>query len=123
MPPIRVLIYDVPRMLHEIVIDALGHEAGVAVVPPPAGCTTLAATLRAVRGADVVVVDAGHPELSEAAWPPPLAGRVGPALLAVAADGRQASLVELWPHHVALGELSPDALATAVRFAATPTTS
>ena len=123
MEPIRVLIYDVPRMLHAIVSDALARDAGVAVIPAPPGRTTLAATLRAVRGADVVVVDAGHPELSEAAWPPPLAGRVGPALLAVAADGRDASLVELWPHRVALGELSPDALTRAVRLAATPTTS
>jgi hypothetical protein len=109
-------------MLEEIVRQTLESEPDLTFVQPP-GCDTLAATLRVTAGADVVVVDAGHPEIGETAWPPPLAGRVGPVLLGIAADGREAFLVELWPHRVDLGELSPETLAATVRFAATPNTS
>jgi len=102
--PIRVLIADMPGILRGVVRHSLETHDDFEVVEDLGARGSLAAAVERT-GAHVVVVDAAHPE-ARSDWP-------AVALLAVAADGRKAWRVQ------PLGELSPEALANAVRSAVT----
>ena len=104
MEPIRVLIADMPGVLRGVVRHSLETHDDVTVVDELTSPAPLAEAV-ARTGAQVVVVDAGHPE-ARCEWP-------SVVLLALAPDGREAWRVE------PLGELSPEALAAAVRSAVT----
>lgn len=104
MDPIRVLIADMPGVLRGVVRHSLETHDDLVVVEELTSPAPLADAV-ARSGAQVVVVDAGHPE-ARGDWP-------DVALLALTADGREAWRVE------PLGELSPEALAAAVRSAVT----
>jgi DNA-binding NarL/FixJ family response regulator len=100
--PIRVLIADMPGVLRGVVRHSLETHDDLQVVGELTTPEPLADAV-ARSGAQVVVIDAGHPE-ARGRWP-------AVALLALAADGREAWRVE------PLGELSPEALPAAVRSA------
>lgn len=104
MEPIRVLIADMPGVLRGVVRHSLETHDDLEVVEELSAPVPLA-DAAARTGAQVVVVDAGHPE-ARGDWP-------AVVLVALAADGRNAWRVE------PLGELSPEALAAAVRSAVT----
>jgi DNA-binding NarL/FixJ family response regulator len=102
--PIRVLIADMPGVLRGVVRHSLESHDDLLVVEELTTPEPLADAV-ARTGAQVVVIDAGHPE-ARGRWP-------AVVLLALAADGREAWRVE------PLGELSPERLVAAVRSAVT----
>lgn len=104
MDPIRVLVADMPPILRDVVRHSLQSVEDLDVVEDPGAGLSLADAIERVR-AQVVIVDAAHPE-ARGSWPPVV-------LLALAADGRNAWRVE------PLGGISPEALGTAVRSAVT----
>lgn len=117
--PIRVLILDMPRMLHEIVhrsVDACEDMVVVGSVHDGDGAS-LADCVRAT-GPEVVVIGADHPDIAASRA---LAERSVTKLLAVADDGGETFLYELRPSRTQLGELSTTALLAAIRSAAATT--
>lgn len=122
LQPIRVLIVDMPRMLHEIVHRSVDecddmlvvgslheHDEGVLVQQVEE------------TEPEVVVIGADHPDVLAKRCPALLENRAMTKLLAVADDGGETFLYELRPARTPLGELSPTALLAAIRSAAAPT--
>lgn len=122
MQPIRVLIVDMPRMLHEIVHRSVDECDDMLVVGslPGSDDGTLADCV-AETEPEVVVIGADHPDVAASRCPRLLADRAMTKLLAVADDGGETFLYELRPTRTPLGELSPTALLAAIRSAAAPT--
>lgn len=102
MDPIRVLIADMPGILRGVVRHSLETLDDLEVVEELTTRVPLGPAV-ARTGAQVVVVDATHPE-ARGEWP-------AVVLVALAPDGREAWRVE------PLGELSLDDLVAAIRSA------
>ena len=113
MEPIRIAFADLPRMLRDILHASLSIEPDVVVVGET---STLADLERLVnqRGVDVVMLGitdvdlpASHSTLFD----------VDPRvrILAIADHGRDASLYELRPHRMVLGQGSPSELMQVIR--------
>jgi DNA-binding NarL/FixJ family response regulator len=109
---IRVLLADMPPMLRDIVTAAVTNEPDVEV----AGCLeareSLPEGLERVH-ADVLIVGRHRPDLSIAEevwskWP-------HVKVLLIAEGGRSAVLYALRPDETVLGDVSPEALAAAIR--------
>jgi chemotaxis response regulator CheB len=115
LEPIRVLIVDMPGILHDIVREALrGAQDVVVVADVPDADTPIDLEIERTDPS-VVVLGADHPAI--AAGVAVLADRARLKFLAVGADGAETTLYEMEPHRIALGELSPSALVSAVRDA------
>lgn len=113
LPNQRVAIVDLPRVMREIIRDLLSDEQGLRLVVEASADVDLSGLVDATR-ADVIVMslpDVGLPR--EAGHM--LAQHPGVRLLGVVADGRDAILYELRPHHRSLGDVSPSALVAALR--------
>lgn len=96
-----------------IIRDLLSAEQGIDLVGETSDDVDLAELVHATR-ADVIVMglnDTGLPAAGERL----LAQHPRVRLLGVVADGRDAVLYELRPHRQSLGEVSPEALVSAVR--------
>lgn len=104
MNRIRVLIVDMPAILSGVIRHTLEDHEDMVVVGELSDVSALAERI-AVTSADVVLLDASHVPCGDG-WP-------SVALLALTPDAREAWCVK------PLGELSPDALADAVRSVAT----
>jgi DNA-binding NarL/FixJ family response regulator len=109
---LRILIVDMPAMLREIVRDAVDGAADMEVIAEVGGEEPITTTI-CDASADVVLMDAAHPELSEDSHLARSTARL--RLLAVEASGREAFLYTLQPVRTPLGELSPDRLLDAIR--------
>jgi chemotaxis response regulator CheB len=118
LEPIRVLIADLPGVLHAVVREALSPDDEIVVVATRRPGLPLGAAVQET-GATVVIVCAEHPEAADPA-PPMLAERARLRVLAVSADGRESVMYELQPRRRELGELSPAGLLEAVRATAGP---
>jgi hypothetical protein len=118
LEPIRVLIADLPGVLHGVVRETLSPDADIVVVATPRPGLSLPAAVQET-GATVVIVGAEHPEAADPV-PPLLAERARLRVLAVTADGRESVMYELQPRRRELGELSPAGLLDAVRATAGP---
>jgi hypothetical protein len=117
VPTTRVLIFPVPRLLHDILRKLLSDVENVEVVECPAGVGGIAEAA-ARTNADLVIASEQHAEPGAARA---LLARVPRArALAVSHDGRSAVLYELRPHRRAIGELSVETVRAAVRRAAPP---
>jgi len=109
--PQRIVLLDMPRLLRDIIKDALAGEPRVKLVGEfPTGVTPLAA---ATEGdADIVIAGASADTGADA--DALLTVRPHARLLVVSAVGRMAALWELRPHRIELGELSPTGLLSVV---------
>jgi len=108
---IKVVLADMPPLLRDIVRDAVADQLDMEVV------THAAEKLErpeARAGADVVILGASQPDDPAAAAPAfgPWAGR---KVLAIALNGRSATLWQLLPHKVQLGDVSAQSLIDAIR--------
>jgi chemotaxis response regulator CheB len=115
LEPTRILLVGLPRLLEEIVSEALAHESDLAlagVVRTPDELAT-----EVVRtDADVVVLGRDDPRLIASV----LEQRPRLAVFAVSEDARNSSLYALRPERVRMGDLSPGSFVAAVRAAAKP---
>lgn len=113
LAPIRIVFAELPRMLREILTAALADEPDVELVGHTASLTEL--KRRVGRGdIDIVILgltdaemSAPHYELFDAD------ARV--RILALAEQGRTASLYELRPYRTVLGQGSPQELMQTLR--------
>jgi DNA-binding NarL/FixJ family response regulator len=113
----RILLVALPPMLSDIVADTIGSQTDMEVVGElPTAAELQAGVSEAV--ADIVIIGLDDLDLpSEClglfdAYP-------SIRVLGVSIDGRSASLYELRPHRLPLGEVSPDGLVQAIREART----
>lgn len=104
-----------PGILHDIVSEALRGARDVVVVGDVASACDPLETEIARTNPAVVVVGAEHPAVADGVSL--LGERARPKVIAVGANGAQATLHELLLHSTPLGELSPGALVSAIRQA------
>jgi hypothetical protein len=106
----RIIIFNLPRLLGEIIERTVGDQPDMEIVEAVPDAT-LRAALEA-SGADFVIAgpngDVGDANDLLAGWP-------SPRLLAVAGDGREGFLYELCPARRPLGEISPQTIVDAIR--------
>jgi len=108
LEPTRVLLYDIPRVLEDIIRVAFADEPAFTFVSEGAsGPVDLVATIDR-EGAGFVILWSRRPELPDA-FRRILEDRPLTKMLALAGDGRENFL------YLPLGELSPDELAGAVK--------
>ena len=115
MQPIDVVLIDLPGVLSDILRSVLDREPDIRVRGQLRDCRALLEGAERIP-AQVVIVGGETSDLP-AACRALLDARVQTKVLTVAGDGRDASLYELRPHRLPLGELSPDRLLDAVRTA------
>ena len=112
MEPISIVLVGLPRMLRDIIEQAVTPEPDMVIVSDPRE-PSLAATVERT-GADFVILgrDAGPTEVDGLLCENPRL-----RVLAVAGDGREAFLYELRPTRTPLGEISPRTIVDAIRSA------
>jgi DNA-binding NarL/FixJ family response regulator len=108
----RILLADLPRLLREIVTEALEAQSDMEVVASVSDFETLAQTIEQSR-AEVIVIGHDDPEVAAGLLErrPPL------AVIAVTGDAKESQYYELRPHRVELGEISPSELVETIRQA------
>jgi DNA-binding NarL/FixJ family response regulator len=111
VPPTRIVLVDMPRVLRDIVVAALVDEPDLEIVGGQGG--TLGQTVASSQ-ADFVIAGADY-DFAEVARV--LDERPRLRVLAVAGHGREAFLYELRPTRTPLGEVSPRAIVEAIRSA------
>lgn len=109
---IRVVIANMPRLLHDIVHSVLSAESDIEIAEASVSPKDIQAP-DMLRNTDVVIV--AEPALSNADYEWVLYQHPRLRVVAIAGDGRAAALYELRPSRVALGDLSPRTLVDAVR--------
>jgi hypothetical protein len=117
VPATRVLIFPLPRLLHDIIHELLSDVAGVELVDCPSGVGGIAEAAVQTNAHLVIASERqAQPQAARA-----LLQRMPRAhALAVSHDGRSAVLYDLRPHRCPIGELSAATVRAAVR-AASPT--
>ncbi len=113
LEPSRIVLVDLPRILRDIIGDAVDEEPDMEVV----GQLPADASLRRVveqQEADFVIAgtEYGFDEISEVLVQHPRL-----QVLEVAGDGRESFLYHLRPARTPLGELSPRTIVDAIRGA------
>ena len=112
MPQTRIAFVDMPRMLREIVKDAITRQTDMTCLGEFPAVTRLVDAVEAT-GAEFVITDAttaAHEQI-------PLLLKLKPRVrvLGITDNGRQTYLYELRPQRVCLGEVSPQTLVEAIR--------
>jgi hypothetical protein len=112
--PVRVLIFPLPTLLHDILHKLLAEVGAVQVVDydGEAGLAEAASD----TAADLVIAE--ERDAAPAAACALLRARPQARALAVSHDGRSGVIYELRPHREAVGELSTATLQAAIRAAA-----
>jgi hypothetical protein len=113
MTPTRILLVGLPRLLEEIVSDAIAQAPDLTVTAKLPDVEALACDPPAT---DVVVLGTESSELIAAT----LERQPRLAVLAVSDDARSSSLYVLRPERTRVGDLSPERLVAAIRAAAEP---
>ena len=113
MEPIRIVVADLPRLLRDILRASLTAEPDMLVVGEAESFDELERLMPRVS-ADVVILGTTCPEL------PPSHYRLFALdprvrIIAITGNGEEASIYELRPHRVVLGQGSPQELRKAIR--------
>jgi DNA-binding NarL/FixJ family response regulator len=111
----RVLIVDMPRMLHDLVRRVIEDAPDLDVVGEVPGTADVSDTAERT-GAQLVVT--GSDDALESGWRDVLERSPGLRIVSVVDDGRDAHLYEMRPHRVLLGAISPEALLEVLRGSA-----
>ena len=111
MKKLRILLADMQPMLREIVRDTLTRQPDMEIVGDLDGSKGI---LQSLEHVDVAIVGAREPDDS------PLAEQMLQAspstrVLAIATSGQSATLWDLRPYKVSLGDVSPASLIRAIR--------
>jgi hypothetical protein len=118
MKSTRILLVGLPRLLEEIVSDAVAQASDLTLAGTTADASELAEQA-AASGAAVVVFGSTDESLIASA----LERQPHLAVFAVSADARSSSLYVLRPQRTLVGDLSPASFVAAIRAAAEPATS
>ena len=113
MTPTRILLVGLPRLLEEIVSDAIARAPDLTVTAKLPDAEALAHDPPAT---DIVVLGTECSRLIAAT----LERQPRSAVLAVSDDARSSSLYVLRPERTRVGDLSPGSLVAAIRAAAEP---
>jgi DNA-binding NarL/FixJ family response regulator len=113
LPPTRIALVDMPRILREIIEQAVADEPDMEIVEIEGSGVPLRQAVATAR-ADFVIAGADY-DFGEVARV--LDERPRLRILAVAGDGREAFLYELRPTRTPLGEVSPQTIVDAIRGA------
>jgi hypothetical protein len=109
----RIAFVDLPRLLREIVDEALTRERSVRLVDETADGDELGLVGAADRsGAELVIVNADHVGPTDVCRL--LQDRPAVRVFALAAGGRDGCLYEMRPNLVVVGDLSPTSLVRTV---------
>lgn len=108
LPPILILIAELPHVLRDIVLASVADQPEMAVVGVVGREACIQAEVRRT-GATVVIIDAAVWRRESGRAPLARPGAREPSVLALSGDGREAFL------EVALGEISPQCLVHAIR--------
>jgi hypothetical protein len=110
-PALRILVFDLPPLLRDLVLQALDERAGVTAITAPAG--DLDEAIHSSRP-DAVIVKAGDGTLTPESrrW---LSERSRPVLLSVGIGDGNASLYELEPRRTEYGAVAPGEIAALIR--------
>lgn len=111
VPPIRVLIFPMPRLLHDILHQLILEVPEVELIECPALAGGLAEAAQRTR-ADVVIANEADVRPSEACTL--LEQMPRSRALAVSHDGHRGVIYELRPHRRTIGELSAGTVRAAV---------
>jgi len=114
--PIRVLLIDMPQMLRQIIRQTLARDPRFVIVGEYTEHVAIDLAVNRSK-ADFVIMGSAVFE-SRAVRDRLLEEGPQVRVLAVGPDGAQTTLYELQPHEVALGELSPEHLASVMAGAA-----
>lgn len=114
MPRTRLLLVDLPRLLRDIVEDAVSLVEQIELVG--AVESSFLRESGRTNGADFVVVGHDDPRLVGEL----LAAQPSMKVLAIIGDGVQSALYELRPHRIPLGELSPERLVEVITQSTAP---
>ena len=112
MEPIRIVLADLPRLLQDIVMQAVAEQPDMMVIDVVCAPSDLESVMRE-RAIDLAILAAGSDELARADGALYAAPRS--KVIGITRDGRDSYLRELVPHTVPLGNLDPDELASAIR--------
>ena len=116
MVTVRVLLWSLPPILHEILTDLVEAQADMELVSTPPGATDLA-TAAVIAKPRVIILGLDQGETPDESREV-LHRMPDTKLLAIEASGRRAWLYELRPHQVLIGEISPSGLLDTIRQAA-----
>jgi DNA-binding NarL/FixJ family response regulator len=109
----RVLLLEMPKMLQELARAAVAGEADIEVVGEAADGAELGSAVASLHP-DLVLLRSEDAELSPA-YRALFDDQPQLKVLALTDEGADGHLWELAPHHIALGEMSPRALVSAIR--------
>lgn len=106
---VRVLIWDVPHMLREIMTDVLGQEVGIEVVRKRDLEGELADAIQRYLPDVLILSDAADATSADF-----LESHVRRRIFSVMDEGRNVRLSRLRPEHILLGNISPEELVEAI---------
>jgi DNA-binding NarL/FixJ family response regulator len=113
LEPIRIILADLPRLLQDIVMQAVAEQPDMIVVDVACSPTDLRAVMQD-RAIDLAILalngEVAFERADEALYAFPRSKIIG-----ITRDGRDSYLRELVPHTLALGNLQPSQLADAIR--------
>jgi DNA-binding NarL/FixJ family response regulator len=109
---VRVVVAAMPRMIRDVIIGILGEAPDITVSPEDPDTEALLDVARRTQ-AHVIIV--GDSEVSDAERNRLLADGKRLKVLSLASRGARASLFELQPAQIPLGELTPESLVEVVR--------
>lgn len=118
MEHIRILLGDMPPLLHDIVSELVGRQEDMHIVGELDRDRSLGNSVKR-HDADVVILGVATSDVPVDVQDLVYEQR-GTKVLAVEADGRHAWLYELRPHQVRIGEVSPRMLIDTIRSATAP---
>lgn len=113
---IRVLLRDAPKMLRDILEQAMSNQPDMELMPEP---DAVRSSAKKEPSPDIVIVDVGDADPFERArplllrWP-------DSQVLTIAVRGHRVLKYELLTRAVDLGELSPEQLAAVIRSIVPP---
>lgn len=119
MPPIRILLASLPRLLSDVLTETIKEQPDMAVVDWSEGNGSEGGTLAdavVTSGADAVIIGVASDSVP-VAYRDLLCGNPRLKVLAIVGEGRRGWLYEVGPHQVLLGQMSPSGLLARLRAA------
>ena len=114
----RILLWDMPTMMHDIILELLTRESDFQVAAPADKTSSLLDASKKYRP-DVIVTSFGE-DRANITYRDLFLECPRVKVLDVRSDGRNGYLYQLRPERKRLGEVSPESLVTAIREATLP---